>query len=112
MAHGRLPGGLPGAAGFASLVILGLLAGSALAKGEVRDMVGRVVAVEPTSQTIVMDVPLGKSTLTVGAEVLGESSITAGKAPRSLSDIKVGDRIRMKWVRKEDKLVVQSIVIQ
>ncbi len=100
------------AATVAGLVILGLLAGAALAKEAVRDMVGKVVAVVPGSRTIVMETPVGKTVMTVGAEVPEKASITAGKAAKSLSDIKVGDKIRLKWVKEEDKLVTQSIEIQ
>ncbi len=96
----------------AGLVMLGLTVGGALAKGEVRDMVGKVVAVELGSKTIVMDTTVGKSVMTVGAEVPDKASITAGNVAKKLSDIKVGDKIRMRYVREEDKLVVQSIAIQ
>lgn len=96
----------------AGLVILGLIAGAALAKGEVKDVVGKVVAVELGSKTIVMDTTVGRSVMTVGAEVPDKASITAGNVAKKLSDIKVGDKIRMKYVREEDKLVVQSIAIQ
>ncbi len=96
----------------AGLVILALLTSGALAKEAVRDMVGKVVAVVPASRTIVMEAPVGKTVMTVGAEVPDKASITAGKAAKSLSDIKVGDRIRLKWIREEDKLVVRSIAIQ
>lgn len=96
----------------AGLVMLGLAVGGALAKGEVRDMVGKVVAVELGSKTIVMDTTVGKSVVTVGAEVPDKASITAGNVAKKLSDIKVGDKIRMRYVREEDKLVVQSIAIQ
>ena len=96
----------------AGLAILALAAGGALAKGEGRDMVGKVVALASGSRTIVMEAPLGKSVLTVGAEVPEKASITAGKVAKSFSDIKVGDTIRMRWVREEDKLVVQSIAIR
>jgi len=100
------------AAAAAALVIVGLMVGVALAKGAVRDVVGKVVAVEAGSRTIVMESPVGKTIMTVGAEVPDKASITAGKVAKSLSDIKVGDKIRMKYVREEDKLVVQSIAIQ
>ncbi len=100
------------AAAAAGLVMLGLMVGGAFAKGEVRDMVGKVVAVELGSKTIVMSTTAGKSVMTVGAEVPDKASITAGKATKRLADIKVGDKVRMKWVREEDKLVVQSIAIQ
>ncbi len=100
------------AAAAAGLPILGLIAEAALAKREVKDVVGKAVAVELGSRTIVMEATLGKSILTVGAEVPDKASITAGKVAKSLSGIKVGDKIRMKYVREEDKLVVQSIAIQ
>ena len=100
------------AAAAAGLVIVGLMVGVAFAKGAVRDVVGKVIAVELGSKTIVMEAPVGKSIMTVGAEVPDKASITAGKVTKKLSDIKVGDKIRMKYVREEDKLVVQSIAIQ
>ena len=100
------------AAAAAGLLILGLIAEAALAKREVKDVVGKVVAVELGSRTIVMAATLGKSILTVGVEVPNKASFTAGKVAKSLWDIKVGDKIRMKYVREEDKLVVQSIAIQ
>ena len=100
------------AAAAVGLVILVLLAGGAIAKEAVRDMVGKVVAVVPGSRTIVMEAPVGKTVMTVGAEVPDRATITSGKETMSLSDIKVGDKIRLKWVREEDKLVVQSIAIQ
>ena len=100
------------AAGVAALALVGLLAGGALTKGEGRDMVGKVVALESGSRTIVMEAPRGKSVLTVGAEVPEKASITAGKVAKSFSDIKVGDTIMMRWVREEDKLVIQSIAIR
>jgi Cu/Ag efflux protein CusF len=104
--------GRPLAAAAAGLVIVGLMVGMTLAKGEVRDVAGKVIAVELGSKTIVMEAPAGKSIMTVGAEVPDKASITAGRVAKKLSDIKVGDKIRMKYVREEDKLVVQSIAIQ
>ncbi len=112
MAHVVSRAGWLMAATAAGLVVLGLLTGGALAKGEVRDMVGKVVALESGSRTIVMEAPLGKRVLTVGAEVPEKASITAGKVAKRFSDLKVGDTIRMRWVQEEDKLVIQSIAIR
>jgi hypothetical protein len=109
MAHVVSRAGWLMAATAAGLLVLGLLAGTALAKGEVRDMVGTVVALESGSRTIVMEAPLGTRVLTVGAEVPEKASITAGKVAKSFSDLTVGDTIKMRWVREEDKLVIQSI---
>jgi hypothetical protein len=99
-------------AAIASLVFVGLMAGVTHAKGAVRDIVGKVIALELGSKTIVMEAPSGKTVLTVGAEVPDTASITAGKVSKKLSDIKVGDKIRMKYIREEGRLVVQSIAIQ
>jgi len=96
----------------AALVVVGLITAATLEKGASRELVGKVTAVESGSRTIVMDAPVGKGLMTVGAEVPDKTSITAGKAAKTLSDIKVGDKIKMRYVRQEDKLVVQSIAIQ
>ena len=48
--------------------------------------------------------------MTIGAEVT--AVITAGKVAKNLSDIKVGDTVKMKYGREENRLIVHSIVIQ
>lgn len=93
------------------LTVQGFLTASASGEGQVRELVGTVVAVAPGSRTIVMDAPLGKCTLRVRAEVPEKASITAGTVPKILSDIKIGDTIRMRLLPKEDKLMVHSIAM-
>jgi hypothetical protein len=94
------------------LLVVGLLTATVLARTAVRDVVGKVIAVVPASRTIVMAAPVGKDVLTVGAEVPETASIRAGQERKTFSDVKVGDRIRMTYVREQHRLVVQSIEIQ
>lgn len=62
-------------------------------------LVGTIIAVNPASQTLVVDIPLGKEVLRVGAEVTGKTKITAGGKPVSLDRLKAGDRVRINFRR-------------
>jgi hypothetical protein len=53
----------------------------------------------------------GKEEETVGVEVPPTAKITQGKAAKTLADIKVGDRVWMKYDRTSDKLVADQIRI-
>jgi hypothetical protein len=88
------------------------MTGATLEKGGTRVMVGKVVAVEQGSRMIVVDAPVEKGVMTIGAEVPDTAAIMAGKAAKTLSDIKVGDTVKVKYGREENRLIVQSIVIR
>jgi len=100
------------AAAASGLMIIGLMTGATLEKGESQVMTGKVVAVEAGSRMIVVDAAVGTGIMTIGAEVPDKAIITAGKVAKNLSDIKVGDTVKMKYGREEDRLIVHSIVIQ
>ena len=100
------------AAAASGLMIIGLMTGATLEKGESRVMTGKVVAVEAGSRMIVVDAAVDTGIMTIGAEVPDKAIITAGKVAKNLSDIKVGDTVKMKYGREENRLIVHSIVIQ
>lgn len=100
------------AAAASGLMIIGLMTGTTLEKGESQVMTGKVVAVEAGSRMIVVDAAVDTGIMTIGAEVPDKAIITAGKVAKNLSDIKVGDTVKMKYGREEDRLIVHSIVIQ
>ena len=60
-------------------------------------LVGTLVAVVPASRTLVVDVPLGKEMLRIGAEVTKETKITAAGAAVSFDSLKVGARVRINF---------------
>jgi hypothetical protein len=96
----------------AGLLIIGMMTGATLEKGGTRVMTGKVVAVEQASRMIVVDAPVQTGVMTIGAEVPDKAVITAGTAAKNLSDIKVGDTVKVKYGREENRLIVQSIAIQ
>lgn len=57
--------------------------------------VGVVVAVTPESRTLVVDVPLARDVLRIGAEVTETTRITADGQAVSLDRLQTGDRIRI-----------------
>lgn len=58
-------------------------------------LVGTVVAVVPESQTLVVDVPLERDVLRVGAWVTDETRIEARGVPVSLDSLEPGARVRI-----------------
>ena len=62
-------------------------------------LVGRVVAVVPESRTLVVDVPLGKEVLRIGAEVTNRTRIRQGSKKSSLAELKEGERVRINFRR-------------
>ncbi len=72
---------------------------------------GEVTAVEATAKTLSVKTMRNKKEETVGVEVPETVKITQGKAAKTLADIKVGDRVWMKYDRMSDKLVADQIRI-
>jgi hypothetical protein len=74
---------------------------------------GAVTAVEPSANpaTLTLKVMRGKQAETVGVDVPATATIHEGKAIKTLADVKVGDRVWMKYDRMNDKLVADSIRI-
>lgn len=78
-----------------------LLAGAAWAGAQKWGDTGKVAAVTESSRTIVVEIPRGKDSLTVGAEVLPDAVLRADGRTIGLSEIKAGDRVRIEWSRGE-----------
>ena len=72
---------------------------------------GEVTAVESGAKTLTVKVMRGKEAETIGVDVPDTAKITQGKAAKTLADIKVGDRVWMKYDRTNGKLVADQIRI-
>jgi hypothetical protein len=72
---------------------------------------GEVTAVETTAKTLTVKTMRNKKEETIGVEVPDTVKITQGKTARTLSDIKVGEHVWMKYDRMSDKLVADTIHI-
>ncbi len=72
---------------------------------------GEVTAVEPGAKTMLVKAMVGKKELTVGVDITDKTIIREGKVGKTLKDIKVGDRVWMKYEKTSDKLVADSIRI-
>ncbi len=80
-------------------------------KADIHHIRGEVTAVEPAANTMVVKAPEGKKELTVGVDVSDKTVIREGKTAKTLADIKVGDKVWMKYERVNDKLVANFIRI-
>lgn len=96
-----------------ALLLAGIIhLGAAWAGGQKWADTGKVAAVTPASRTIVVEIPRRKDSLTVGAEVLPNAVIKAGDQTIPLSDIRVGDRVRIEWSRGEQGDVAHRIIVE
>jgi hypothetical protein len=86
------------------------------AQGErplIRIISGTVTAVVPDAKTLVVAVPRGETdALVVGAWVTDQTVIMEGKAKKGLEDLKVGDRVWMKFERVSDGDIAHVIVVK
>ena len=80
-------------------------------KPDMRHVRGEVTAVEPGAKTLVVKSTEGKQTLDVGVDVPDRAIIREGKANKTLADVRVGDRVWMKYERTSNGLVADSIRI-
>ena len=80
---------------------------------EIRRVSGLVTHVEPGAAppTLVVRAMEGKTPLVVGVDVPGTALIRQGKAQKTLGDIKVGDRVWMKYERTTNHLIAEDIHI-
>lgn len=72
---------------------------------------GTIVAAVPQSRTLVVDVPLGKDTLRVGAEVTNKTKIEVAGKKASLGDLKPGARVRINFHRVPTGDVATSVEV-
>lgn len=83
------------------------------AKPLIRTISGTVTAVVPDAKTLVVTVPRGQAdALVVGAWVTDQTVIKEGKAKKGLEELKVGDRVWMKFERVSDGDVAHVIVVK
>lgn len=80
-------------------------------KSTIHRVRGEVTAVEPGAKTMVVKAMEGKKELTVGVDITDKTIIREGKASKTLGDVKVGDRVWMKYEKSSDKLIADFIRI-
>lgn len=97
--------------GLALLVASLLPFGSARAGVQKWADTGRVAAVTVASRTIIVEIPRGSDSLTVGAEVLPDAVLKAEGQVVDLADIRVGDRVRIEWSRGEHGNFAHKIIV-
>jgi uncharacterized OB-fold protein len=86
-------------------------AGESEVKETGRVATGAVVAVTPASRTVVVESRLEGKPWILGIEVPDGLAVTAGGKTRKLEDLKAGDRVRLRWIREENRLVAASLAV-
>lgn len=74
-------------------------------------LVGKVIAVTPKSDTIVVDVPRGKDTLRIGAVTTDRTRILVDGKTAPLDALKPGEQVRIAYHRTDTGDVATSVVV-
>ena len=77
-----------------------------------RVVIGHVAAVEVPAKTLTITAMRGKEKETIGVDVPDTAKILHGKTRKTLGDLRVGDRVWMKYDRLATKLVADEIRIE
>ena len=85
--------------------------GTSEAKSAVKAAVGTVTAVTPESRTVVVESTLSGKPWILGVEVPEGLAVTAGGKTKKLEELQPGDRVRLRWIREENRLVAASIAL-
>ncbi len=97
--------------GLATAVAGFLLVGAAWAGVQKWGDTGKVAAVTEASRTIVVEIPRGTDSLTVGAKVSPDAVLKADGRVIGLSEIKAGNRVRIEWSRTEHGTIAHKIIV-
>ncbi len=80
--------------------------------GEIRVVEGRISAVDVPYRTVVIEVPTPKGDLTVGVTLDEAVRPRVDGREIRLSDVEVGTTARLKYTRKDDRLVGLDLVVR
>jgi hypothetical protein len=72
-------------------------------------MSGDITAVDLDYHTVVIEVPLGGKTFTVGGPLSSKAVLKKGSQSVSLEDFRVGDRVTVKWEATEQGHIILSL---
>ncbi len=87
------------------LVVAVSAAGKTIQPGEVRTATGTVSAVDVNSSAVVVEAPTAKGMLTVGVTMGKDGTVTRKGKKVGLPDLKVGEKVTIKYTRDGDMLV-------
>ncbi len=80
--------------------------------GEVRVVEGRISAIDVAYRTVVVEVPTPKGDLTVGVTLDETVRPRVDGRTVALSELSVGERARLKYTRRDDRLVGLDLVVR
>lgn len=94
------------------LVLATAVNAATLAAGEVRTAEGPVAAVDVAHRAVVIEVPTPKGDLTVGVTLEDGVVPRASAAEVPLDQVRVGEKARLKYVRRDGRLVGLELEIR
>ena len=93
-----------------SLMIISIIAASAAEeKGKMETATGKVMSVDPQGKAVTISAKAGKQIMDIGVIVNDQTVVKVKGKKASLSDIKAGDTVKLKYLRT-DNLYAKEII--
>ena len=90
---------------FLVLLIAVSVAGKTIEPGEIRTAVGTVSAIDVEQSALVVEAPTAKGDLTIGMTMKKDAPVMRRGKKVSLRDLKVGEKVTVRYGREDNMLV-------
>ena len=94
------------------ILALSVATAATIQPGEVRVVEGRISAIDVAYRAVVVEVPTPKGDLTVGVTLDETVSPRVNGQTVALSALSVGERARLKYTRRDDRLVGLELMVR
>lgn len=84
----------------------------AIADARTEQMTGTIAAIEPASHTVVVEIPMGTDTFTVGGPLGPQAIIKKGGKTMQLQDLQVGERVAVAWKRTANGHEIERLEVR
>ena len=92
------------------LAALCLSASAVLAAQEFRELGGKISAITPSENIVVVKCPEGSTILTVGGPLAKNPELLIGKKPAALKDFKIGEHVLVGWKSTSNGPVIERLI--
>jgi hypothetical protein len=92
------------------MAAIGFSGSAALAAQETHELGGKISAITPSENIVVVKCPMGSTFLTVGGQLANKPALMKGDKPVSLKDFKVGEHVLVGWKSTANGPVIERLI--
>jgi len=93
-------------------LLIGLFTSVAHSEDKIHSMTGKISTINLAHNTVVIQVPLGSQTFTVGGPLDADATLTKNGGPADLTDFKVGETANVRWRTTPKGHLIVSLTVR